>query len=176
MNLIGRFILALFYPLFCKRSPSLLATTTRSFRVWPHDIDINVHLTAARYLSFGDLARLGWMADNRILWQFFFKGYQSVINAQEITYIREFRPFSKVRVDMQLVSWDHKYSYFEQRYYCGDRLYAVGHARSAMLASRKVVTPQSVYDALDLNVQSPIESEIIADWKETLDAKKRQFS
>lgn len=176
MNLIGRFILALFFALFYKRSSSLLATTTRTFRVWPHDIDINVHLTAARYLSFGDLARMGWMVDNRILWKFFTKGYQSVINAQEITYIREFRTFSKVIVEIQLVSWDDKYSYFEQRYFCGDRLYAIGHARSAMLTSRKVVTPQSVYDALALNVQSPAESEIIADWKETLAAKKRQFS
>ena len=176
MNLIGRFFLAFFYALFYKRAPSLLATTTRRFRVWPHDIDLNIHLTAARYLSFGDLARMGWMVDNRILWKFFSRGYQSVINAQEITYIREFTPFSTVRIELQLVSWDDKYSYYEQRYYGGDRLFAIGHARSAMLKARTVVTPQSVFDALNMNVQSPVESEIIADWKETLAAKKRQFS
>ncbi len=176
MSLIGRMLLALLSSLFRRQRGSLLGTTTRQFRVWPHDMDFNIHLTAARYLSFGDVGRLGWMLENQFLWRFLSRGYQAVINAQEITYIREFKPFAKVTLEIQLISWDQKYIYFEQRYYCGDRLYAIGHVRSAMLQGRKVVPPQATFDRLGFDVTSPIETDTIKHWKETLSAKKDQFS
>ena len=110
------------------------------FRVWPHDIDVNIHLTAARYLSFADFGRVSWLAANGLLKRFYATGYQAVLNAQEITYIREFRPFSRVDVVVQLKCWDEKYGYFEQKFYHKGELYAVSHARMAMLYKKKVVS------------------------------------
>lgn len=175
MNLIGRLILELIATIFNKSPFDPLKTVVRSFRVWPHDMDINIHLTAARYFSFGDLVRIAWWADNKILWSFFIQGYKGVVNAQEITYIREFTPFSKVTLEAQLICWDEKYCYFEHRYYSGDQLYSIAHARVAMIYKRKVISLNEVFSKLATDIESPPETEVIADWKETLQAKKRQF-
>lgn len=176
MNLIGRLLLEILRLLYSKRTFDPFKTITRQFRVWPHDIDINIHLTAARYLSFGDLCRIAWMSENRILKPFLTQGYMGVVNAQEITYIREFKPFAKVTMETQLMCWDEKYGYFEQRFYCDGQIYAVAHVRMAVLLKRKVITLGQFFENIGYSLQSPDETIVIKDWKEMLSAKKEQFS
>lgn len=176
MNLYGRFLLFLIRALFVTPRMQPFEPVNLSFRVWPHDIDVNVHLTAARYFSFGDFGRLNWLVQNGLLRNFFKHGYQGVLNAQELTYVREFKPFSRVDVAVQLRCWDEKYGYFEQRFYHKGELYAVGHARMAMLHKRKVVSMGEVFERFGHKVESQSETEAITDWKETLRAKRDYFT
>ncbi|WP_157954309.1 thioesterase family protein [Saccharospirillum mangrovi] len=181
MNLIGRFFLllvrALFRALFQRSQVSdPLAPIHQYYRVWPHDMDINIHLTAARYFSFGDLCRTQWIIDTGMGPAYLKAGYRIVLNAQEMTYIREFRPFSRVKVQAQLVCWDEKYGYFEQRYYHGDQLYSVGHARVAVLQKGKVKSLDAVFQEQGMALTSPPETEAVTDWKATLAAKRSRFS
>ena len=176
MNLYGRLFLFSLKSLVQKGNFKPLATIKSNFRVWPHDMDINIHLTAARYFSFGDLGRMGWLRQNGLLANFFKQGYRAVLNAQELTYIREFKPFSRVELQVELKCWDEKYGYFEQRFYCNDKLYAVGHARMAILHKGKVISYSSVFSRFGHSIESPAETEAIRDWKETLSAKKNYFS
>jgi acyl-CoA thioesterase FadM len=176
MNLYGRFILFLIQSIFVKTKFEPFVPVKTSFRVWPHDIDVNIHLTAARYFSFGDFGRLSWLLNNSLLKHFFGSGYRGVINAQEITYIREFRPFSRVDLEIELKCWDEKYGYFEQRYYHKGQLYAVSHARMAMLYQRKVISFGETFNRFNYSVENKPETEAITDWKETLKAKKDYFA
>lgn len=176
MNLYGRFILFVIHVLLMKKRFDPFKPARTHFRVWPHDIDINIHLTAARYLSFADFGRVTWLAANGLLNRFYASGYQAVLNAQEITYIREFRPFSRVDVEVELKCWDEKYGYFEQRFYHKGQLYAVSHARMAMLFKKKVVSYGETFKHFGFDVQNKPETEAIADWKETLRAKRAHFS
>lgn len=176
MNLYGRFILVLIKLMFRKSSFQPFQPTTVYYRVWPHDIDVNIHLTAARYFSFGDLGRIYWLACNGFLHKILFNGYRAVINAQEITYIREFRPFSLVELKVELKCWDEKYAYFEQRFYHKGELYAVSHARMAVLFNRKVVSLGSFLERFGHSVENRPQTVAIADWKETLKAKREHFT
>jgi len=176
MNLYGRFILFIFTVIFRKREFDPFKPVKTHFRVWPHDIDINIHLTAARYFSFGDFGRVYWLANNGLLKRFFATGYQAVINAQEITYIREFRPFSRVDLEVELKSWDEKYGYFEQRFYHKGQLYAVSHARMAILYKRKVISYSDTFYNFGLQANNKPETEAITDWKALLQAKREHFS
>ncbi|MBU2862546.1 thioesterase family protein [Reinekea marina] len=176
MNLYGRLFLFSLKSIITKPKFDPLATVETNFRVWPHDMDVNIHLTAARYFSFGDLGRMGWLRNNGFLWRFFKGGYRAVLNAQELTYIREFTPFSKVKLEVELMSWDEKYGYFEQRFYSKGKLFAVGHARMAILQKGKVLPYDAVFESFGQQCQSPSETEAIRDWKETLAAKKAHFS
>lgn len=176
MNLYGRFFLFLMHTLFRKKDFSPLGVVSSHFRVWLHDMDLNVHLTAARYFSFGDLGRMNWLAKNKLLRAFVAKGTRGVINAQEITYIREFQPFSKVELQTELICFDEKYGYFEQRFYKDGSLYAVSHARMAFLMKRKVISFGDFFQSLGHSIKSPPETNAIREWKLTLQAKKEQFS
>lgn len=176
MNLLGRLFLLVLTRLFYKSSWSPFEPVTMVFRVWPHDIDANIHLTAARYFSFGDLTRLKWLSANGLVTKLYTNGYRAVVNAQEITYIREFKPFAKVRVEVELMCWDEKYGYHEQRFYCGDRLFAISHTRMAMTYRGKVVSFDAVCETFGLAVENKPETLVISDWKATLKAKREQFS
>ncbi len=186
MNLLGRLLLlflrAAAIALAGRRPQKLQAdqVSRQIYRVWPHDLDLNFHLTSARYLSFADLARFRWFIDNGILGRFLLGGYRAVISAQEITYMREFSLFSRVMIDVELMCWDQKYSYFEQRYYrCvngQEQLCAVGHVRIAVLKGRSVMQPMQFLQELGSDAASPAETLVVTDWKETLEAKRQQFS
>lgn len=177
MNLIGRFLLLVLRAALRRSSQAdPLAPVHQRFRVWPHDMDVNIHLTAARYFSFGDLCRTQWIIDTGLGKAYLKQGYRAVLNAQEMTYIREFRPFSRVEARVQLVCWDDKYGYFEQRFYHGERLYSVGHARVAILKDGKVLGFDDVFARQNLDLTSPPETEAVTDWKATLAAKRERFS
>lgn len=176
MNLYGRFLLSIISMCFNHHRFDPFEPVRLHFRVWPHDIDINVHLTAARYLSFGDFGRMQWLANNQLLWPFVRKGFKGVLNAQEITYIREFKPFSRVDIAIELKCWDDKYGYFEQRFYCKGKLHAVSHARLAILHNQKVVSFDQVFQRLGYVIHNQPETEAITDWKATLKAKRAHFS
>ncbi|WP_196158418.1 thioesterase family protein [Reinekea sp. G2M2-21] len=176
MNLFGRFLLFLITLPFIRREFAPFKPIRLTFRVWLHDIDVNIHLTAARYFSFGDFGRLRWLANNKLLSRFVMTGYRAVLNAQEITYIREFRPFSKVELEIELKCWDEKYAYFEQRFYCRGKLFAVAHARMAIVYQSSVISMKEAFSRFGYQVESPPETEAIADWKATLRAKREHFS
>jgi len=175
MNLIGRICIELIANSMRMNRFDPFKTISRTFRVWPHDIDLNIHLTASRYFSFADLSRIAWMAENNVAWHFLFKGFRGVVNAQEITYIREFRPFSRVIMESNLICWDEKYAYFEQRFYCKDALYAIAHVRMAIIYKKEIRSIDYFFQHLGHHLESPGETEVISDWKETLKAKRRQF-
>lgn len=176
MNLLGRFLILVVQALLRQPSGDPLAIVYRHYRVWPHDMDLNFHLTAARYFSFGDLCRIQWLIDSG-MGRAFLKGrYRAVLNAQEMTYIREFPPLTRVDIEVQLMCWDQKYAYFEQRFYHNRRLHSIGHARMAILRAGKVISTGDALAELGHSLQSPPETEAIRDWKETLAAKRDRFS
>ena len=85
MNLYGRLFLFILNSFITKNKVDPFRSTQQSFRVWPHDIDANLHLTAARYFSFGDFGRLNWLTHNFSVIKMYLAGYKAVLNAQEIT-------------------------------------------------------------------------------------------
>lgn len=176
MNLYARLCLLLLRITQHHQQFSPFSPIKLKFRVWPQDIDVNFHLTAARYFSFGDLGRIAWLAHNKLLWRFLRQGYQGVLNAQEITYIREFKPFSRIDLEIELKCWDEKYGYFEQRFYSQGQLFAVSHARLALLHKKKVTSFALVFKQLGFVINNQPETEAIADWKATLQAKRDHFS
>lgn len=176
MNLLGRLFLVCFGILFRAKPSKQLHTAALHFRVWPHDIDINGHLTASRYFSFGDLGRLNWMIQNNVFKDFVNLRFRGVVNAQEMTYIREFKPFARVELQVDLAAWDDKYTYFEQRYYHKGKLFSVGHARVCLLKGRKVFPPKQFIALYGREAPNVNETPAVAAWKQTLNAKRDQFS
>ncbi|RMH64861.1 MAG: thioesterase [Calditrichaeota bacterium] len=171
MNLYLRLLLLTIKSFFMKKT-TVNEAGCLSFRIWPHDLDINGHLTNARYLSFMDLGRTFFIVQNGILKWIMRKRWMPVANAVEITFIRELKPFTHFDLHTKLICWDAKYWYFEQRFMVGETLHALAHIRGVFVHNGRVIRPQSVISLIDPVLQSPAEPAVIKEWKLLLDAKK----
>lgn len=123
-----------------RRSPT--ATSTVSFRVWPHDLGWRDHLPNYRFFSFLELGRFEVWHASRLP----FSGrYQTrMIAAQELVYLRPIRPLSAFNCQTRLLGWDHKYCYYLHQVYCRGQLAAVGLVKEVCLHRGLVVAPQTV--------------------------------
>ena len=45
----------------------LLATTRVHLRVWPNDLDLNMHVNNGRYLALADIGRIHWFVRTGVL-------------------------------------------------------------------------------------------------------------
>lgn len=94
----------------------LLDTTTIALRVWPNDLDPNIHVNNGRYLTLADLGRMHW---------FFRAGLYNVARKQKALPVvgdaiakfrRELRAFEKFTIDSRLIGWDRKWGFLEHRF------------------------------------------------------------
>ncbi len=106
MNLWLRLIWLL---LTASRHPPLTlpgATSVLHFRVWPHDLDLSLHMNNGRYLTLMDLGRLDIMLGSG-LWRAVLRHkWTPIASAITIRYRRELRPFQKFRLETRLINWD----------------------------------------------------------------------
>lgn len=85
-----------------------------NFRVWPHDLDLSLHLNNGRYLTLMDLGRLDAMVRSGLWREVLRHKWTPIASAITIRFQRELRPFQKFRLDTKLVCWDQSLVVMEQ--------------------------------------------------------------
>jgi acyl-CoA thioesterase FadM len=85
-----------------------------TFRVWPHDLDLSLHLNNGRYLTLMDLGRLDAMVRSGLWREVLRHKWTPIASAITIRFQRELRPFQKFRLDTKLVCWDQSLVVMEQ--------------------------------------------------------------
>jgi len=85
-----------------------------SFRVWPNDLDLALHLNNGRYLTLMDLGRLDFMVSGG-LWPVVRRHrWTPIASAIKIRFRREMRLFDRFRIETRLVAWDTMFVVMEQ--------------------------------------------------------------
>ena len=135
-------------------------------RVWPNDIDLNLHMNNARYLSIMDYARTHLLARTRLLEHIIRSRWQPLLGAVWITYRRSLPLFSAYSLHSRLVCWDERWFYIEQTFAGREGLAAVGWVKGILRDRRGSVEPQTVIEAVAPGVVSPPMPEGIAAWNE----------
>lgn len=81
-------------------------TSALHYRVWPHDLDVSMHMNNGRYLGIMDLGRLDviirsglWRAVMRHRWT-------PIASAMVIRFRRELRLFDLYRLETRILAWD----------------------------------------------------------------------
>jgi acyl-CoA thioesterase FadM len=110
----------LFWLLFSARLRSVLIlpgdASQLNFRVWPHDLDISVHMNNGRYLELMDLGRTDIMLRSG-LWREVWKNkWTPIASAVSIRFRRELRPFQKFQLETRLVCWEAALVVMEQTF------------------------------------------------------------
>lgn len=135
-------------------------------RVWPNDIDLNLHMNNARYLSVMDYARTHLLARTGLLQHIIRSRWQPLVGAVWMTYRRSLPLFSAFSLASRLVCWDDRWFYIEQTFTGRDGLAAIGWVKGALRDARGSVNPQKVLEAIAPGAVSPSMPEAIATWNE----------
>lgn len=87
-----------------------------SFRVWPHDLDLSLHMNNGRYLTLMDLGRLDVMVRSGLWREVLRDKWTPIASAITVRFQRELRPFQKFRLDTKLLCWDASLVVMEQTF------------------------------------------------------------
>ncbi len=154
MNLFFRmlriFVMGLFRPRI-----DLLDSSELRFLVLPTDLDINVHMTNARYLSFMDLGRTDLLIRAGLLKLMRREKLMPVVGHIDIKYRRSLAPFQRFSLKSRLLCWDEKWLYMEQRLESSKGLHSVAIVRGLFLDRNGSVPTQRLLDYLGYQGESP---------------------
>lgn len=148
--------------------------STLAFRVMPHDLDINIHMTNARYLALMDLGRMDLIIRSGMWRQVFRERWQAVIGASLVRYRRPLKPFQAFTLTTRLLAWDEKWLYIEHRIEADGILACQTIVRGAFVRSGGVVPPADVAAAVGFAGQPPVLPDWVGAWRQLDGAFEQQ--
>ncbi len=175
MNLYLRLVKVLLRTWF-SAGKGIMDESRLTFRVWPHDCDLNLHLNNGRYLTFMDLGRIHLLGQMKLLGQLIKRRWKPVLGAAEINFIRPLKPLQKFSLASRLLGWDEKYFYIEQRFTTQDaKLCAIALVKGVFIANGERCKPEDTLRLAGKTPPTPPElPETVKHWKQ-LSAMKRQL-
>jgi acyl-CoA thioesterase FadM len=105
MNLWLRVIWLFLTTAFRARIPAPFGLSVLHFRVWPHDIDTNLHMNNGRYLTIADLGRTDLLLRMGLAKIVLKEGLQPMLSGSAIRYRRELKPFQAFRLESCILCW-----------------------------------------------------------------------
>jgi acyl-CoA thioesterase FadM len=115
MNLIFRLLKTLLLYLVRPTRRGILAESVIRFRVWPNDLDTNLHMNNGRYMTLMDLGRLDLLLHNGAVPIVLKNKWYPVLAGTLIRFRRPLNLFQKFEIRTRIVTWDSKWVYLEQK-------------------------------------------------------------
>ncbi len=138
-----------------------------SFRVWPNDLDVNLHMNNGRYLTLMDLGRLDLVVRMGVLRTLRRRKWNPVVGSLQVRYRRSLLPFQRYDIRTRLVGWDERWFYVEQRFERAGETVAAALVKGLFLGPEGRVPTQAVVDATGHHVDPPALPEAVAAWQES---------
>lgn len=135
-------------------------------RVGLQDIDFNLHLNNARYLSFMDYGRVHLSAATGILTPALNEGWIPLVGSLSITYRRSLGLFVPFTLATRTLCWDEKWFYMEQVFRSQGGLAAIAWVKGLFRAKEGNVPPQRVVDMIAPGTVSPPVPRALEEWND----------
>ncbi|MFZ5586909.1 MAG: acyl-CoA thioesterase [Thermodesulfobacteriota bacterium] len=165
MNLIFRLIKVALLALMRPPLPAMGESMVR-FRVWPHDLDLNLHMNNGRYLTLMDLGRADLMIRTGIAKAALRGRWRPMLAAATIRYRRALAPFKRYELRTRVVAWDAKWFFMEQRFEVEGEVYAYALVKGVLLGPRDKVAPAEMARAVGHDGVSPAMPPQLKAWLE----------
>lgn len=154
MNLIVR--LALILVGATRRSRlGLLDVSGISMRVWPNDLDIQMHMNNGRYLSLMDLGRIDLLIRSGFFREARRRGWFPLVGAATIEYRRPLRVFERYILTTKLLGWDDRWFYLEQRFVRNEKPVAIATVKAMIRSASGAVPTADAVNAIGFGSPSP---------------------
>ncbi len=154
MNLIFRLIKTIVTSMLNPRT-NLFDDSVLTFTVLPTDLDINLHMTNARYLSFMDLGRTELLLSAGTFKVAYSEHWRPVVGNIDINFRRQLLPFRRFKLRTRLAGWDEKWFYLEQQFENAEEVLAIAKVRSLFIGPNGSVPTQIVLDRMGYQDASP---------------------
>ena len=169
MNLIFRLLRVLIWGLLFGPKIDPLGRSIVSFRVWPNDLDINIHMNNGRYLTIMDLGRLDLILRSgfgRIMLK---RRWSAVLGSVTIRYRRALTPFQRYDMVTRILGWDEKWVFIEQQFVVDGQACAIGYAKAIIISGDRALPMTEMLAAIGYAFPSPPLPDGIRSW---LDAER----
>jgi len=133
----------------------LLATTRVHFRVWPNDLDFNVHVNNGRYLALADISRIHWFMRTGVLGVARQQKAFPIIGDAIAKFRHDLRIFQSFEIQTRLIGWDRKWGFIEHRFVRRDRVIGVVAIRGVFKAPGGPVDPAVLLAGVAHTAPSP---------------------
>ncbi|WP_207477983.1 thioesterase family protein [Arenibaculum pallidiluteum] len=165
MNLILRLVRVILAALLGRRR-GLLDESVLEFRVWPHDLDLNLHMNNGRYLTIMDLGRTDVVIRSGLLGVSLRRRWMPALGGASVRFRRSLGPFERFRLRTRLLYWDEKWFYFEQIAETMDgRLACAALVKGVLRGPNGTVPSAEILDALGIaHGTRPVAPPAIAAW------------
>ena len=140
-------------------------------RVGLQDIDFNLHLNNARYLSFMDYGRVHLTAATGILTPMLREKWVPLVGSVSITYRRSLGLFAPFTLSTRVLCWDEKWFYMEQVFRSGEGLAAIAWVKGLFRAKDGNVAPQRIVEMIAPGTASPPVPEALERWNDLTKGK-----
>jgi len=108
----------------------LLDESAVMLRVWPNDLDANVHMNNSRYLLAMDVGRWDLVVRTGLWRELWRRRWFPTVASATLRFRRALGPFQRYRLSTRMVAWDEKWCWIEQRFEVGDSAFAVGRVKA----------------------------------------------
>lgn len=143
MNLLFRFLYIVIGAIW-RPKLDLADISMLRFRVWPLDLDWNLHLTNSRYLSLMDLGRVDQILRTGLWRRMRRGGFGVVLGGAAMRFRRPLAPFERFSLTTRLLGWDERWIYMEQVFRGTRGVACVAVLRAAFVKDKKLVSPAGV--------------------------------
>ncbi len=150
-----------------RRAPrtEMLDTSSVTMRVWPNDLDVNLHVNNGRYLTLMDLGRLDMMIRSRTLGLVFRRKWVPVLGAATVRFKRSMRLFEKFTLKTRILGWDEKWVYMEHRIETAEHLAVIAIVKALFKEKGRSIPSRELAEAFGHGGSSPVLADFVEDWK-----------
>lgn len=164
MNLYFRLIKVVIVALLGRPIQSL-GESSITLRVWPNDLDANLHMNNGRYLTLMDLGRFDLLIRTGLLRTIFRRRWMPVLAAATIRFRRSLDPFQRFRLRTRVLGWNSKSVIMEQIFESLDgHVAARSLVRAVFRRNGGTVPTEELVGAAGLSGDSPHLREYAAAW------------
>jgi acyl-CoA thioesterase FadM len=166
MNLIFRMIRVM---LAARRRPRVggLDETSLTFRVWPTDLDVLMHMNNGRYFTLMDLGRADAVLRNGIYASLKARDWYPVVASESIRFRESLPLFARFEVRTRTLGWDDTSFYLRQLFLVRGRVTAIALVRVRFLKrSGGTLTASEVAQAIMAGAVSPVLPPYVMVWRQ----------
>ena len=148
MNLFFRMIYVFLSSYFKERLPAGASDSVLKLRVFPNDLDINLHVNNGRYLTLCDLSRIDLFVRTGLAKVMIKKGWIPIVAEHTMTYRKPLKLFQCFELRLSLTHWDDKFFYMTHTFSRNGAIVAEGTSKGTVRARSGVVPPAGVIEAV----------------------------